>query len=127
MTKKPKMFELTLPGRPVPWARARQSKWGGFFTPLRQAAHRETLANIISLKMREKRLKQFKGSVGLYVEFDYATPETRLTFFEINENEYRTGRPDVDNLIKQILESAQDAGLVKDDAQIALVDAQKLK
>lgn len=122
-----KRLELTLPGRPVPWARARRSKWGKFFTPLRQAAHRETLANLIALKMREKKLKQFKGPVGLYAEFDYARPETRIMFFEMNEHCYKASRADLDNLIKELAEAAQDSGLVKDDAQIAHLEAKKLK
>jgi Holliday junction resolvase RusA-like endonuclease len=122
-----KLLELTLPGRPVPWARARKSKWGGFFTPLRQAAHRETLANLIALKMREQGIEQFTGPVGLYAEFDYAKPETRIQVFELHPHGYKATRCDLDNLIKELAEACQDSGLVKDDAQIALVEAKKLK
>jgi Holliday junction resolvase RusA-like endonuclease len=112
----------------VPWARARRSKWGGFFTPEKQQDHRDNLARLIQKKMLEQNIcEPFEGPIGLYAEFDYAKPETRLTFFEMNEHCYRSGRPDIDNCIKQIAESAQDSGLVKDDAQIALVEAKKLK
>jgi hypothetical protein len=54
----PKRLEITLPGRPVPWARARRSKWGGFFTPERQKDHRETLAQLIAVVMRENKTEQ---------------------------------------------------------------------
>lgn len=77
--------------------------------------------------MREKDLDQLEGPVGLIAEFDYGTKETRLQIFELHRHGYKETRSDIDNLIKQIAEAAQDSGLVKDDAQFAWVEAKKLK
>jgi Holliday junction resolvase RusA-like endonuclease len=124
---KPKLLEIVLPGRPVPWARARKSKWGGFFTPRRQQVHRDSLASVIALKMKEVGIDQLEGPVGLIAEFDYRTPETRIQIFELYRHGYKDSRADLDNLIKQIAECSQDAGLLKDDAQIAWLEASKQK
>lgn len=77
--------------------------------------------------MREKRIGQFNGPVGLYAEFDYAMSETRITLFEMSAERYKSTRCDLDNLIKEIAEACQDSGVLKDDAQIALIEAKKLK
>lgn len=125
-----KKIELTLPGRPVPLARSRFGR-GRVYSPTRNKVHRESLALLIALKMREKGIKQFDGPVGVIAEFDYGKTtgkqETRLTIYELSSDGYKDSRADLDNLIKMALECLQDSGLVKDDAQIARMEASKLK
>jgi predicted secreted Zn-dependent protease len=78
VSTRPKLLEITLPGRPVPWARARPSKWGGFFTPVKQHVHRESLANLIVAKMQDQKIKPFEGPVGLIADSDIRTAPARI-------------------------------------------------
>jgi len=55
-----------------------------------------------------------------------AIKETVIRIEELHLSRYRVSRPDVDNLEKQIFEAIEDAGIVKDDAQIACVIAEKV-
>ena len=126
MSGKPKILVLTLPGRPVSWARARQGK-GQFYTPPKQAGHKKLLADTIAIEMRKKKIKPFDGPVELTVDFDYGNDETHIMFVEPKRSDYKLSRPDLDNLIKQVLDAAQDSGVVADDAQIVLVKAVKLE
>ena len=124
MGDEPNTLQFILPGRPVPWARARQDK-GQFFTPTKQAGHRKLLADVIAIEMRKKKIKPFDGRVELTVDFDYGENETRIIFLDAQSPDYKLSRPDLDNLIKQVADAAQDSGLVADDAQIVLIKAAK--
>jgi Holliday junction resolvase RusA-like endonuclease len=50
-----------------------------------------------------------------------------IQIFELHRHGYKDSRADLDNLIKELAEACEDSGLVKDDAQIAFVEAKKLK
>ena len=117
------MIELVLEGRPVPWARARTRR-GVHYTPPRQREHRNDLALMLIAAAKGKR---FDGPVSLSVEFDYGKNETRIRIAEATGPEWMTSRPDVDNCLKQISETIEDAGLVADDAQIVEVVARKIR
>ncbi len=127
------MIEITLPGRPIPWARARKGK-RGFFTPLKQAAHRKAMALII----KAKRLEPLTGPVAIDVTFDYGTNETRILVYPAHgacpldnapryNGRWKATRADLDNLVKQINEGLQDSGLLADDAQVAVLWARKVQ
>lgn len=120
-------LEVKLPGRPVPWARARKRKGTGYFTPVKQAAHRESLATLIQIEMRALGIEQFTGPVALHVTFDYGKKETRLIVYPLEDDRFHCKLPDIDNLEKQILDALQDSKLVRNDSQIAIVRARKVK
>lgn len=121
------MIQLTIPGRPVPWARARKRKGGGYFTPPKQAAHRETLATLIQIEMRALGIERFVGPVALHAVFDYGVNETRIKIHPHSAPLLKPTRCDLDNLIKQIAEGCEDSGLLHDDAQVAVIVAKKVK
>ena len=122
------MIEVVIPGRPVPWARA-GSNHGRYFTPDKQRDHRQLLALLLRKAAQSQDIKQLTGPIDLGCVFDYGEGETRITVEQINESSegYRIARPDLDNLVKQIFEALEDSRLLGDDAQVALLHAEKWK
>ena len=64
--------------------------------------------------------------------FDFGANETRFAVKPIKYGNFygkecRDSRPDLDNLVKQIMEALQDSGLVEDDAQVAVIKVRKVK
>lgn len=139
-----KYLELTIPGRPVPWARPRVSKHGGMcmFTAKKQREHRKSVGFEIKAEAAAAEIGKLHGPVYLQVLFVYGRESgtwLRLTEMDSMDNldpampldlgeEYHTGRPDVDNCIKQIMEAIEDSGVLDgEDSQISMVMAAKVK
>lgn len=138
-----KYLELTIPGRPVPWARPRISKHGGMFTAKKQKDYGKDLAGMISNRMYVEGLKKFDGPVYLQVLFVYGKePGTwmRLVSMESMQNhelimpfelgeEFCTARPNLDNLLKILMDSIEASGAleINNDCIIAMVMAAKVK
>ena len=134
-------IELTIKGRPVPWARA-GTNTGRHYTPAKQAAHRKAVAREIKIAAADSEIGKFHGPVYLQVLFVYGKePGTWMRLvqmesmgnydmimpFELGE-EFHVGRPDLDNLKKQIFECVGDSGVLSgEDGQISMVIAAKLK
>ena len=135
-----KHLELTIPGRPVPWARAGKNK-GRHYTPAKQAAHRKAVAWEIKAEAAASEIGKFHGPVYLQVLFVYGKePGTWLRLTEIDSmdnyewlpsdlgDEFHVGRPDLDNLKKQIFECIEDSGVLDgEDGQISMVMGAKVK
>jgi Holliday junction resolvase RusA-like endonuclease len=79
----------------------------------------------------------FEGPVALQVFFDYQKLETRIVIMSVKyrPHEYEPAakkgsgaraRPDLDNLVKQVMEAAELAGIVSNDVQFVSVYAEKL-
>ena len=124
------MIELVFEGRPVPWARPARGKRGGK-TPAKQLEHRRALAKALQFS---EGVRAIEGPATLKVHFDYESSETRIQIAEA-AGDYRgaetkgfglANRADVDNLVKQVMEAAELAGLVKDDVQFVSIDALKI-
>jgi Holliday junction resolvase RusA-like endonuclease len=138
-----KYLELTIPGRPVPWARAaRSNKAGHSYTPAKQKAHRKAVAFELKAEAEASEVGEFKGPVYLQVLFVYGEdPGTWLRLTEIDTmmnlesvmpfdlgEVFHVGRPDLDNLVKQIMEATEDSGVLDgEDGQISIVMAAKVK
>ena len=113
-------LSFTIPGRPVPWARAGRSKSGHSFTPKKQEDHAELVRAAAfsaepGLAMRGQALV---GPLSLILSFCFEFPKKR-TKTEM------TSRPDLDNLVKQILDALNGFAFA-DDAQIVHVNASKM-
>ncbi len=119
------MIYLTFPGRPVPWARVKRGRNGHAYTPPKQAEHRERLAWAIKEAAEGQELR---GPVCVDAVFDYGKKETRLKIYGRGEKDthYRDKIPDVDNLLKAVLDALQDSGVVENDKQVAYVRAEKV-
>lgn len=110
-----KRFVFEIPGDPVPWARAGQSKNGrAKFTPDRQKAHMRRIA----WEAKAAGVKPIEGAVVLEVTCIYRTPESwpkkkRLAAI----GGFKTSKPDASNELK-IIEDALNGIAYKDDAQV---------
>jgi Holliday junction resolvase RusA-like endonuclease len=109
-------------GGPVAWARVKRNAKGQAYTPAKQKAHRTGLAWAIKAAAGKKK---FAGSVAVNVQFDYENKLTSITITEAVEAG-KTTRPDVDNLLKQVLEAIEESGVIEDDAQVVFVTARKV-
>ena len=117
-------MKLTFQGRPVPWARVARGRGGQTYTPAKQNLHRAKLAEALWVAARGK---TFAGAVRVDVVFDYDLELTDIEITDIGASlAYRTKRPDGDNLAKQVLEAIEKSGIVKDDAQVAILYAEKV-
>ncbi len=136
-----KTLELTIPGKPVPWARP--GKAGKrHYTPKKQDDHRAAVAWQLKMEAKAAEVGKFIGPVYLQVVFVHGKePGTWLRLTDIDTmgnlesvmpfelgDEFHTGRPDIDNLVKQLMEAIGDSGVLSgEDGQISMVNAAKLK
>lgn len=105
---------LTVPGRPVPFARA-GANGSRRFTPPKQRAHKALVAEAAQAAGLQPIPKGTPVAVDL--GFGYQRPQ-RPTY------PVPLGRPDVDNLVKLVLDALN--GLAyDDDAQVVEVTARK--
>lgn len=115
------MISLVFPHRPVPWSRTVR----GDRTPrrLKQDKYINDLALTLKLKAKGE---TFDGPVLVRLEFDY---HSNLTLINVDSaakhHLLRSKRPDIDNLCKMVLEALQKSGIVKDDSQVAILEAEK--
>ena len=74
--------------------------------------------------------EQFGGAVYANLLFDYQK-EKPCTLIQLRDFSFRPDlkitRGDIDNLAKMVLESIELSGIVKDDAQVAMLKAEKIK
>ncbi len=113
------MIHFTIPGAPVPWARARHGP-GRHWTPAKQASHKEHIkvaAAQALIRYREKRNPHWVFPLNQAVLAGFAfylkKPKTR----QARDLYYPAQRPDLDNYGKLVADSLQ--GIIyKDDSQI---------
>jgi Holliday junction resolvase RusA-like endonuclease len=114
-------------GLPKPQARPRVFKRGNF-----AGAYSPTTEWKESVKYAASQHKPFDDlPLAMRVVFFYDRPKshygTGKNADKLKESapKYHTKRPDVDNLAKAILDAIQDAGLIKDDSAIVMLDVAK--
>jgi len=76
-----------------------------------------------SLRIRHKEIlgKKFPGPIGLRVEFYFKAPTGfKDTFFAKH-----TAKPDIDNLLKPVMDVLTEEGIWADDSQVVEVSASK--
>lgn len=125
-------FDLVFDGKPVAWDRTAKGRHGKQFTRPRQMFHRRMLSK--AMQFAEGR-RAFEGPVKLSVVFNYRRNETTIRIEECPLALYdrahvkgggKTARADIDNLVKQVMEAAQDAGILADDVQVVAIHAEKV-
>jgi Holliday junction resolvase RusA-like endonuclease len=123
-------ISFTVPGHPIPWARAGGGKTMHRFTPAKQRKYMAGLRLIAQAAMRDHG-GPFAGPVRLEVIAIYAWPKS---WSEKRRNapgaRWKVSRPDSDNLIKIVKDALQAdrtgvAVAFKDDAQVAAVHCWK--
>lgn len=120
------MIRIALDGIPVPKARARILKSGGSYTPAKSAAYARSVAWAAKAAMAGR--KPLTGALSADIVFYMPWPKS-LSEDDIAErialNEVRAiGRPDVDNMVKQVADACN--GIVyRDDAQVTDLTVRK--
>ena len=109
---------VTVPGRPIPWARARQSRSGGYFTAPRQAAYGALVRDtaLVAMRTAAREIAPTGTAVTLNVWWYLPWPKgTRKARRDTSAP--MAGTPDVDNCLKTAMDAL--TGVVcADDAQI---------
>lgn len=119
------MITLVFDTRPVPWSRTATGKSGQKYTPNVQRAYMYDLAMMLKVVAKGE---TFEGAVKAQLRFDYKRNQTLIQLSDASHREdLKITRADCDNLVKMVLESVQKSGIVKDDAQIAILEAEKTK
>lgn len=97
-------YPMTIIGEPVPKGRPRMGK-GHVYTPVKTALYEDLIA------WMSKPLPRYTEQLILYAEF-YCTPRLSL--------------PDVDNLVKSLLDGLQKGGCIANDNLVAEIHAKRI-
>lgn len=105
----------------MPWSRTVR----GDRTPRRLKQDRYINDLAMMMKVAAKG-ETFDGAVRIQLRFDYKKNKTLIQVSDFSwRPDLKTTRADCDNLLKIVLESLQKSGIVKDDAQVAIIEAEK--
>jgi Holliday junction resolvase RusA-like endonuclease len=117
------MISIHFDHRPVPWSRVLRGE------RTKRAAKQRKYIEDLSLVMKLAAEGQsYDGPVSVRAQFDYKNNCTRIEVHDVSHRtDLKITRADADNLLKAVLESLQKSGIVKDDAQVAILEAEKLK
>lgn len=102
-------FTFVIPGKPTPLQRARAHNGRVVDTP-RNRLTKHTIAQEAALVMRSLGIKTFTGPVTIEVYFCFEQPKR-------NKYPYHVSRPDIDNLLKMVLDGLNGVAFA-DDAQV---------
>lgn len=115
--------DITIPGEPVPFARA-GSNGKIRFTPPKQRDYMAATKYFAAAAMGKASLKPFAGPVRMTIVATYLAPGS-WSDAKRRATMYRTSRPDVDNLTKLVSDALNGIAYV-DDAQVVELLASKL-
>lgn len=116
---------ITIPGQPVPKARARVTRAGWAYTPKKTRLYEATVKKAAQTAMRGRDL--LTGAVAVTVLAVLSIPQswpTKKRMLALTGELQPTGRPDVDNLAKSFLD-ASNGVIFEDDAQVVELVATK--
>jgi Holliday junction resolvase RusA-like endonuclease len=114
-------FEFVIPGKPYPLKRPRRASFGGMFDPKENTEAKALVAQIARLAIR----RPIEGPVVLCATFLFERPKSHYgKSLKASAPIFHTQRPDVDNLIKTVLDGLNGIAW-KDDAQVVEVRGRK--
>ncbi len=103
-------------GKPIPWTRPK-SNGKHFF----DSYSHEKLSWALNLEREHGDRFPFTKPIEIVITFFF----TGRNEIQNKNEEYRPNRPNLDSLIKFVVDAAQDAGILKDDAIIVSLHARK--
>ena len=118
-----KRFRFVVKGKPVPKARARVGKRGGYTPKRTKEYEKKVWATAVSAR-NQAHLKAHDGPVVLLLAFDQEKAVVDVVYLDESEA-YSTGYPDLDNLIKSVSDALIGVAY-KDDAQVVEIRAVKM-
>lgn len=115
-----------VPGIPVPKKRPRVMKTGISFTP----KETEVYENLIRMAFKQKYSGQepTEGALQVIMTFTFPIPASakrKKLPDKIKEGDYFFRRPDIDNLLKTVLDALNGVAF-KDDSQVVMMAARKV-
>lgn len=113
-------IEFTVPGVPVPWARA-GSRSGVRFTPAKQRGSMAQVKALCIVAMADR--NPIEGPVELTVHATWIPPAS-WSRKKREAAKWKTGRPDVDNLGKLVADALNGVAYL-DDAQVVRSTVEK--
>lgn len=121
---------FSIPGMPVAKARPRRGAQGQFYTPRESIAYEEQVRAAALDALRRADLADdahYEGDVQVTIVFDF-TPDNEQAIVTMSpcRNGLPARRPDLDNLIKSILDGLSQVagiGLLRNDRQVVSLSA----
>ena len=82
------------------------------------------LVYVEALKQKEKLSSRFSGALGVALQFGMPIPKS-ISKKKRAELKYVSKKPDIDNLVKAVLDAINQVGIWEDDSQIAVLETSK--
>jgi len=111
--------QFTVPGQPVPWARAAKSG-KRHYTPAPQAAYKI----LVQIAARHARVPMLSGPVALTIRAWWACPKAWERVREPYPGGIKTTKPDIDNVVKLFMDALNGIAY-HDDDDVAELHAHK--
>ena len=122
------MIRFTIPGNPIPLKRHRVSRNGGMYDPSSKDKKQVWLQ---IAKWKPKR--PLAGDIMIKLVFTMERPKNQYRtgkykhLLKDNVSEYHSYKPDLDNLVKLLLDTISGKGkMICDDSQICMLQAEKV-
>jgi len=110
------IYHLFVPGKPAAQPRTRKGKYGNIYNPDTADAWKEA----IQVKFLAAGRKDIiMGPVDIDTIFFFYAPEKR------HKEVPHTQKPDIDNLVKSVMDALKGIGIYKDDCQVYAKFARK--
>jgi len=110
------VYYVFVSGKPMAQPRTRKGKYGNIYNPDTADAWKETIQAVFLSKGREKTIM---GPVELETDFFFYVPEKR------HKASPHIIKPDIDNLVKSVMDALKGIGVYKDDCQVYAKYARK--
>jgi len=119
-------FHCVLAVDPMPMPRPKVTTRGKHAHAYMPKKAREYIDNCATIMGAHWRQPPMEGPVAVYVTFVHARPVRLLRKRDPSGRIWKDTRPDIDNLVKAVLDAAQGAGVLGDDGQVVLVEARDM-
>ena len=119
------MIDIFIPGLPVPQPRAKATRRGSHaavYTPTNADAWKAKIAHEVAEVVKAPMV----GALRVHLRFRFPRPKSHFGAKGLRPTapEYHTGRPDVDNLAKAILDALRGIAWT-DDGQVSILRVSK--
>jgi Holliday junction resolvase RusA-like endonuclease len=115
------MLKIILDGNPIAMPRPRFARNGRTYYPKEITTHRENIIAAIQKCMAAQGWHTVEKRLPVSVTMQFVHPRIKRNKSE--QREYKTTRPDVDNISKMYLDCCTKAKVWDDDSQVVLLTA----
>jgi Holliday junction resolvase RusA-like endonuclease len=108
-----RIYDIFIQGQPKAQPRTRKGKYGNIYNPDAADGWKKTIQGYFLQKRKDTIL----GPVSLDVDFFF--------YSEKHKEGPHTIKPDIDNLMKAVMDSIKDIAIYKDDCQVCIKEVTK--